>query len=557
MAYVAPNGTIQLFRSVMLTPDYTDTIWFPNVSTQASVFEAQVDYQFSNQMYTRVSGNKVRVHIVADEIRDCSYMRFQNIRNNKAKWFYAFIINIEYINEQVTEITYEIDEIQTWYFEGNSNNHFSKCFIERQHSITDDAGDNLQPEPVQCSEHICCNMQAEVLQSAGIGYVLSVGTATKSSNASGDLYSKNVFNGISSTVKYLYFGSGSSLISFLNACEFANGLIKGLLNANDFWCPLTLYLVPTGAFTLSGTTAHTLFGDVTMLSESVKESTFSVSMPTYHGFGVSSKTKYTPINQKLFTYPYTYLEIETPLKSQEYKYETFISSTKKFKWYSVCNPSPAILIAPEMYNGISNDYRYSMTIEDFPQLQIYSSGMWGAAGNGIGSAVKVGAAMLLSASTGVYADLAGVGDMGSIPQTVIETGKRAIKNVPDIRSIPDVRSTGGTSNLAPILAPKTTQSGINNPIFSISANQWGLRKEYAQKIDEFFSRYGYAQNTVDVPNVHARSKWTYVKTRDCRCTVNAPASSLAKINNIMNEGITWWDFRTSVGSYGDFTNPIA
>ena len=120
MAYVAPNGTIQLFRSVELTPAYTDTIWFPNVSTQDSVFTAQVDYQFSNQMYTRVSGNKVRVHKVADEIRDCSYMRFQNIRNNVAKWFYAFIINIEYINEQVTEIEYEIDEIQTWYFESNS-----------------------------------------------------------------------------------------------------------------------------------------------------------------------------------------------------------------------------------------------------------------------------------------------------------------------------------------------------------------------------------------------------------------------------------------------------
>ena len=43
MAYVAPNGTIQLFRSVELTPAYTDTIWFPNISTQDSVFTAQVN----------------------------------------------------------------------------------------------------------------------------------------------------------------------------------------------------------------------------------------------------------------------------------------------------------------------------------------------------------------------------------------------------------------------------------------------------------------------------------------------------------------------------------
>ena len=543
MAYVAPNGTIELYKNVDIDKDYRNTMYFADSSAQRTYFSGKTftGSTFTNQMYTRVQENTVRVHAKADTIYGANYLGFKN----ETKWYYGFIIRATYINEQVTEIEYRIDEIQTWLFDIIWHN----CFIERQHSTTDIAGDNLQPEPIDCSEHICCNMQNEVLQSASIGYVLALGTVTKSSNDPGDLYGCNTFNGIASTVKYLYFSTASDLVAFLNKAAFVDGVIEGLVNVGDYWCPLTLYVVPTGAFTLSGTTAHTRLGDFTVLSSSVKESNFSVNMPTYHGFGYSASLKYEPVNNKLFTYPYTYLEIETPLKSQEYKYETFSPTARKFKWYSVCNPYPSILIAPEMYNGVSNDYRYSMTIEDFPQLQIYSSGLWGAAGNALGSAIKVGASMLLAASTGVYADIAGVGDIASIPQSVLSIAEKGIKNVPNVNCVPSIKSTGGTSNLAPILANKAGQTGISNPIFSISANQWGLRKEYAMKIDEFFSKYGYAQNCVAFPNIHARTNWTYIKTKDCYIGGAIPADAKEIICNAMNEGITWWTGASTVGVY--------
>ena len=154
MAYVAPNGNIELFRRITLTPAYTDTIWFPSITAQNAYFSYQANYHFSNQMYTRVSGNRCRIHVTADEIRDCSYMRFQNIRGNKSKWFYAFITNVEYINEQVSEVTYEIDEIQTWCYDVSDSDRFNECFIERQHSTTDRVGDNLVPEPLDVTENI-------------------------------------------------------------------------------------------------------------------------------------------------------------------------------------------------------------------------------------------------------------------------------------------------------------------------------------------------------------------------------------------------------------------
>ena len=58
------------------------------------------------------------------------------------KWFYAFITNVEYINNETSEITIEIDVMQTWHFDYTVN----QCFVEREMAATDDIGGNLVPE---------------------------------------------------------------------------------------------------------------------------------------------------------------------------------------------------------------------------------------------------------------------------------------------------------------------------------------------------------------------------------------------------------------------------
>lgn len=548
MAYVAPNGTIQLFRSVELTPAYTDTIWFPNISTQDSVFTAQVDYQFTNQMYTRVSGNKVRVHIVADEIRDCSYMRFQNIRNNKAKWFYAFIINVEYVNEQVTEITYEIDEIQSWYFEGNSNNHFSKCFIERQHAETDNAGDNVVPEPLNVTENIVCNKDFSWV--AGDTYYLMVlGVSSIASALTG--FDRAQYGGLASSVHFVLFKSAASLHTFIHNAEFENGLIKGLFSSTDLWSILGIYAVPSTFFygsevmTLEGATAYKM----AMLADS---DTKTINRPDKlnSSHGNSAGGTYTPKNNKMFTYPFCFFRIASPLNEQDFKYENFFTAslnpTYKFVLKTSCNPEPIILVTPKNYNGEDNDFRYSLSVSGFPMLTVFQSTQSGEIiGNGIkrlAKAVVGGTMMAASGGSG-----AGVADFAT--RTMVGS------NTPPLLSSasPSI-SGGGSSELAPQFAA-TGLPAADDVVFEIDGYRMGLRKETAELFDNYLSRYGYAQNKVAVPNVHARGKWTYVKTRDCRCSVNAPASSLRKINDIMNNGITWWDFQTSVGNYGDFTNP--
>ena len=557
MAYVAPRGTIELYTNVPFDLNYTHTMYFASESAQRTYMTNHYYAGFTNQMYTRVKGNKVRINVKADTIYGASYIGFKN----QTKWFYGFVIRISYINEQVTEVEYKIDEIQTWLFQIVWGN----CFIERQHNTTDERGDNLQPEPISLDEYIAITSSSAFVNSDYVGYILSVGTVNTTSGVVSGLSSKNKFNGIASTVKYLYFSTPSALVSFLNACELENGFIKGLVTANDLYAPLTLYAVPGGCFDLAGTSVSTLVGSVTVLSESITTTKKTVDYPTEHGFGGS----YEPVNKKLLTYPYTYLEIETPVKTQDYKYETFYrpsSGKPRFVMYGTCNPTPAFIIVPEQYNGLGNDFRYALTLEDFPQLQIYSSGFWGAAGGGIASVLKMAIAGLIGGTTAAIAGFKNTstsspsygenmlsydGDTITQPSEAVKYAiSSEAKDVPDIKVVSGIHGGNGTTSIAPLLAYIGSAGSSGSEGFYITGVQYGLREEFAMKIDEFFSKYGYAQNKVAYPNIHARANWTYIKTKDC-CIVGGgvPSDAKAVICNAMNNGITWWTGNSTVGTY--------
>ena len=143
MAYVAPNGIIQLFKGIKLDNRYMHTIYFANANAQSTWFGQRVAYTYNNQYYTRHNDNIIRLKDYCDRIADCTYLRFQNRDNTK--WYYAFINAVNYINENVTEIVFEIDVMQTWFIQSGS---ILPCFIERQHVNNDTFGLNLETEPI-------------------------------------------------------------------------------------------------------------------------------------------------------------------------------------------------------------------------------------------------------------------------------------------------------------------------------------------------------------------------------------------------------------------------
>jgi hypothetical protein len=67
-----------------------------------------------------------------------------------------------------------------------------------------------------------------------------------------------------------------------------------------------------------------------------------------------------------------------------------------------------------------------------------------------------------------------------------------------------------------------------------------IRPEYAQKIDDFFTMFGYKVNAVKVPNLKGRKSFNYVKTIDAVVTGNCPVPAVSKIRQLLNQGITFW-----------------
>lgn len=150
--YIEPNSTIYLLRNVPLDNTYTDTMWFANASAQWTHFKTRVDTDggliFERNTYQRVNRNSCRLQVNADAIYNYNYMMFRNT-NYGSKWFYAFITSIDWINNETAQINYEIDVMQTWAFDYQ----LEMCMVEREHSATDQVGDNIVTENLELGEY--------------------------------------------------------------------------------------------------------------------------------------------------------------------------------------------------------------------------------------------------------------------------------------------------------------------------------------------------------------------------------------------------------------------
>ena len=75
-----------------------------------------------------------------------------------------------------------------------------------------------------------------------------------------------------------------------------------------------------------------------------------------------------------------------------------------------------------------------------------------------------------------------------------------------------------------------------------------IRAGWARRIDDFFDMYGYQTDRLKKPNMTGRASWNYVKCQNSCNHGNVPAPDMAKINRIMDNGLTIWH-TSDVGNY--------
>ena len=146
MPDIYPTGKLQLYSKVYLDPTYEHTLSYEGLAAKEAFWGntgtgSLMVHSLTGRQYQRVNSGVCEVQLPINQVYTVNYMRFQNTDFSN-KWFYAFVTKVEYVNDNNSRLYYELDVLTTFYEDWT----FRNCFVERMHSTTDVAGDNIVPE---------------------------------------------------------------------------------------------------------------------------------------------------------------------------------------------------------------------------------------------------------------------------------------------------------------------------------------------------------------------------------------------------------------------------
>ena len=114
MTYIAPNTSLEFFPDLGLSLDLENTFYFASTAAKDAYFAGLTKLATAaGCTYQRGTRGLARVQVPISALYGCGYMRYKNA-SFENKWIYAFVTNVEYINNEVTEVYFSIDPIMTW-----------------------------------------------------------------------------------------------------------------------------------------------------------------------------------------------------------------------------------------------------------------------------------------------------------------------------------------------------------------------------------------------------------------------------------------------------------
>ena len=355
--FIQPNSNIKIYNDIPLDNKYEHTLYFPNISSQNAYFhptgKPKAKYVLTAQSYQRVVKDKMRIAKKAEDLYDCNYLAFQNASFGK-KWFYAFITSVEYINNETSEITFEIDKIQTYWFDLT----LKESFVEREHSSTDNIGDNIEPEPIEVGEYLFDDY-TELTDNGGGSNISYKKTCVliATSDTTGSVVNGTQYDGVYGGAKIRAFNSSdiTSINEYLATFVQAPDTVVSM-----YICPtilVTYTTIPTGGVDLASTAisnGYTLYGKAITNSDK---------------FG-----NYKPKNKKIYTYPFNYFQVDNGNgQSLPIRYEFCKNLKPEFTLYGTINQPVQLVLAPTNYKNVEGGEGLSnvlltekITLESYP-----------------------------------------------------------------------------------------------------------------------------------------------------------------------------------------------
>ena len=493
---ISPQSKVHLLTNVPLDNKYSDTLTFSNTNNQYSYFLGKVK---SGCSYTNCRPSKIKnqLHLPIDaySVYDCNYLMLQN-PNFSNKWLYAFITSIDYVSTESCTINFELDVMQTWYFDYT----LKECFVEREHVNDDTLGRHITDEGIDTGEYVRLGQyKSSLLDDLSIVASYAPNNGTTISDTGG-LYGK-VYSGLK------YFDIPIANVgAFNDMLQTTIGNGQGDRIVNIFMCP-TVFC-----------TAQNSMPPIYFITPTNRNNVALSRNTTLNG--------YTPKNNKLFCYPYSFLYVTNNNGGVGvYRYE-FMSNPNVplFSMTGDFSPSPTVYLYPNEYKGITDNYDEKLTLNNFPMCSWANDGyaQWLAMNKGtlgLGLATNIG-------------EIA----VGAITRNVISVGV-------GLQGISSTLAQGINRSVQPQQAKGNLSGGgsaISCGLQTFHFMPTCITAEYAERIDKFFEMYGYKVATVKIPNKTGRPYWNYVKTLNCVATGSIPFNDMSKIKDIYNNGITFW-----------------
>lgn len=562
MAYIVPNSTVWLYKGVPLDPNYENTYWFSDKATQKAQFDnSYLAYTFTAQSYCRATGNSIRIQRNPDDLINCNYMAFRNTSFGN-KIFYAFIDEVAYINNSTAEVRFTIDVLQTYF----RDVIFMPSYIEREHSATDNIGDNIVPEPSIGSPKLVINRKSA--SDTGITPLISEGLMNHNylviaTNAKYFLSDDLVYSKTPLTVQFPRLSGGRVLFfgdlvlvecDNIDSAEAANTLLivlkrfveakveyydnKGKAVIED------MYIVPKACATgLSwyATTPPNLYYD-----SMIPINSGTAEIQKISASDSLDELQYFPKNKKLYTAPFTFLRITTNSGSYiDYPYEMIDGDKANFKWEGSClNGSGRI------FGGISN----------------YKSSSYNMVDKTLNLEFNTHLQQPINPDNSIsYLWQDKLTNFGlHLASTAISLPFQMYNANPDGNSlnlpIPKLNLNLSTGSMA---GGQTSVTGCDTTKLYGNSNFYAMQMCYDKatlvQYDNFFTRYGYAVNEVKFPNFiqgKGRQTFNYIKTNGASIAAkDAPADAIQKMKKIFDSGTTVWLQLGNVGNFGLSNNP--
>lgn len=517
---ITPQTKVHLLKGVPLYINKKHQLYFENRTQQfnyfsSKIFESSTDFQYQRKdsviMYPK--------HI--DSILECNYVMYQN-SNYSDKWFYAFVESMEYESEGCTRIKIKTDVFQTWFHDIT----FLPSFVKREHIEVDDLYANLLSESIETGEYIKSS-QTKIDELNNLNIIVSqIGETVKVGlfSQSYKYTSGKVYQGVYSGCVY-------------HACkledyEEVSNTLKSFAKEGKLERINSIFMIPEF---LCNNGKKAEVGNFIVLSESMKSPRrlFKYKRKfTLNG--------YTPKNRKLLSYPYCFLHVCTNNgQSADFPYEYFNTRTDDvlgdciFGYTGNVSENCKVILYPMDYKNLHENLEEILTLGDFPVCSypgdIYSN--WIS---------KNAVPMMLNATSDIIGTATGfkekeVGAITGGAFGVLNT----LNTVENKRKVP-VQTMGQTGN-----GSVNTGYKIQNFYFT----NMSIREDYARRIDSYFDMYGYATNTIKIPNLNSRPHWNYIETGDLNIKGNVPQSDLQEFKELFDNGITLWKNANEVGNY--------